>query len=261
VKIVAQAALKAGSFLIASAAVLTLVNIGFAPALAETTPANAPLTDAALDHAIHDYILAHPEVLMQSLQRAKQNALEQQAAGAKSKIVSLRKDLLEDPDSPVFGNPNGDVTIVEFFDYRCSYCRQVEPWLQTLIKDDPGVRIVQKELPILGPASVFAARVMLAAQRQGKQMEFHNAAMKRKANLEEAAIIDLAKQAGLDVDLLKKDMNSQEVDSELRRTMEIAKALNLSGTPALILGTELIPGATDLATLKSMVSDARRGVE
>src|ERR1700722_4982030 len=116
-----------------------------------------------LQQAIRDYILAHPEVLIQSLQSAKRRQEQSAAAAAKSKIVAFRKDLLEDPNAPVLGNPAGDVTLVEFFDYRCPYCRQVEPWLQTLIKEDHGVRLVQKEFPILGPASVYAAKVALVA--------------------------------------------------------------------------------------------------
>ena len=215
---------------------------------------------AALQQAIHDYILAHPEVLIQSLQQAKLRQQESLAAAVKSKIVAFRKDLLEDPGAPVLGNPAGDVTLVEFFDYRCAYCRQVEPWLQALIKEDHGVRLVQKEFPILGPASVYAAKVALVAWKLGKHAEFHNALMAKQGNIDEAVILQIAGSVGLDVARIKVDMNSEEVVSEVQRTMEIARALGLSGTPGFIMGAELVPGATDLATFKSMVDDARHGI-
>jgi protein-disulfide isomerase len=176
---------------------------------------------------------------------------------ARSKIVAFKKDLLEDPNAPVLGNPAGDVTLVEFFDYRCPYCRQVEPWLQALIKEDHGVRLVQKEFPILGPASVYAAKVALVAWKLGKHAQFHDALMAKQGNIDEAVILEIAQSVGLDVAKVKVDMNSEEVVSEVQRSTEVARALGLSGTPAFIMGSELVPGATDLATFKSMVDDAR----
>jgi protein-disulfide isomerase len=224
-----------------------------------TEPGKAPAADEALQKAIHDYILAHPEVLIQSLQIAREREQIRQEAQSKNLITSLKKDLADDPMTPVRGNPNGDVTLVEFFDYRCPYCRQVEPWLQTLIKNNPGLRLVEKELPILGPASVYEARIALAAHKQGKHQQFHDAIMSKKPNIDEATILQLAGQAGLDLDRLKTDMNSPEVDAEIKHTLEIAKLLRLNGTPAFIVGSELVPGATDLETLQSMVDEARHG--
>jgi protein-disulfide isomerase len=221
---------------------------------------------AGIQRAIHDYILAHPEVLIQSLQLAKQKEQERFAAMTKSKILSFRKDLIEDPNAPVLGNPHGDVTLVEFFDYRCPFCRQVEPWLQTLIKEDPGVRLVQKQFPILGAASVYAARVALAAAKQGKHAEFHNTLMAKEGNINEEKIhedliLQVAESVGLDIDRMKVDMKSPEVDFEIQRSMQVARSLGLTGTPAFIIGTEIVPGATDLATLKSMVDDARHNLD
>jgi protein-disulfide isomerase len=213
---------------------------------------------------LRNYILNHPEVLIESLQRAKTKQQERSVELKKSKIIGFRKDLLEDPNAPILGNPAGDVTLVEFFDYQCPYCHQVEPWLQTLIKEDPGVRIVQKEFPILGPGSVYAAHAAVAAQKQGKHTQFHNALMAKKVregDLNETIVLQVAEAVGLDIGRLKVDMDSHEVKDEIRRTAEIAKALELSGTPAFIAGTRLVPGATDLATFKLMIEDARRGVD
>lgn len=253
---------------IAFAACCLIVPLSNIEALAQSVGApGAVPTDKgpALDQAIHDYILAHPEVLIQSLQQAKARAEAQQAAMTKSKISTFRKALVDDPNAPVLGNPNGDVTLVEFFDYRCPFCRQVEPWVQILLKQDPGVRLVQKEFPILGPASVYAARIALAAWKQGKHTVFHNALMAKEGNMDENSIhedlvFQVAKSVGLDIDRMKQDMNSSDVDSEIRDNIRIAKSLGLTGTPAFIVGTDLVPGATDLMTLHEMVDDARHGV-
>lgn len=224
-----------------------------------------PDKDLGLQTAIHDYILAHPEVLIESLQRAKAKFEAQKASTIKSRIVALRKDLVEDPNAPVLGNPKGDVTLVEFFDYRCPFCRRVEPWLQTLIEQDSRLRVVEKEFPILGPASVYAARVALAARKQGRHTAFRLALMAREGKIDENdihedLILDAAKSAGVDIDRMNVDMKSPDVEGEIAENMRIAKSRGLTGTPAFIIGTELVPGATDLATLRAMVDDARHGL-
>ena len=230
------------------------------PALTQTTDATkAPVANEALQQAIHDYILAHPEVLIQSLRIAKEREENRAAEQSKALISSLKNDLAGDPNAPVRGNPSGDVTLIEFFDYRCPYCRQVEPFLQALTKNDHGLRVVVKQLPILGPASVYAARVALAAHKQGKFEQFHDAVMSKRSNLDEATLLKLAEEAGLALDRLKTDMSSPEVDAEIKRTTQIATALRLTGTPAFIVGNELIPGATDLETLQALVDEARHG--
>jgi protein-disulfide isomerase len=230
------------------------------PALTQTTDAGkAQVADEALQQAIHDYILAHPEVLIQSLRLAKEREENRAAEQTKALVTSLKNDLIDDPNAPVLGNPSGDVTLIEFFDYRCPYCRQVEPFLQALIKTDHGLRLVVKEFPILGPTSVYAARVALAANKQGKYEQFHDAVMSKRSNFDEATLLKLAEEAGLTLDRMKTDMNSPEVNAEIKRTIEIAKVLKLSGTPAFIVGTELIPGATDLETLRALLDEARHG--
>jgi protein-disulfide isomerase len=233
---------------------------GSVPALTQTTDASKALVaNEALQQAIHDYILAHPEVLIQSLRIAKKREETRIADQNKTLIASLKNDLVDDPNAPVRGNPRGDVTLVVFSDYRCPYCRQVEPFLQALIKNDPGLRVVVKELPILGPASVYAARMALAAYKQGKYEQFHGAVMSKRSNFDEATLLKLSEEVGLALDRLKTDMNSPEVDAEIKGTTEIAKALRLSGTPAFIAGTEFIPGATDLETLQALLDEARHG--
>jgi protein-disulfide isomerase len=140
---------------------------------------------------------------------------------------------------------------------RCPYCRGSDPILKKLISEDPNVRLVQKQLPILGPASVVAARAALAANKQNKLPILHDALMARNPNFDEEAILKLAESLGLDVARLKADMTSPEVNAEIVNSARLAKQLGVTGTPAFIIGSELIPGGTDFATLKSMVSDAR----
>lgn len=214
---------------------------------------------ADIQTVIRDYILAHPEVLIELLQSAKRRQEERQKEAAQTYIKDHKKELQDDPDSPVLGNPQGDVTIVEFFDYRCPYCRQVDPLLRKLTEDDPKVRIVQKQLPILGPTSILAARAALAAKKQGKQPQLHDALITLKPDFDEAKILTTAQSLGLDTAKLKADMASPDVEAEIVRSERLAKDLHLSGTPAFVVGSVLLPGATNLETLKSMVDDARDG--
>jgi protein-disulfide isomerase len=243
--------------LIACSAIAFVLASGVRLSAQTATATNPAPGERNIEQAVHDYILAHPEVLIESLQAAKRKADQLAATNTKSVIGSFKKELVDDPDSPIFGNPAGDVTLVEFFDYRCPYCRQLDPTLQTLIREDPGVRIVQKEYPILGDASVFAARVVLAAQKQGKYAKLNEALMARKPNIDQATVLKLAEAAGLDLDRIKADMNGPDVNAEIEHTVQIAKALRLAGTPAFIAGTQIIPGGTDLESLKSLIDDAR----
>ena len=251
--------LVARSCLIAGLACFAFLPASADHLSAQTAAASNPAASQSnIDQTIHDYILAHPEVLIQSLRAAKQKEEDRLASIRQSMVGSFEKELLEDPHSMSFGNPKGDVTVVEFFDYRCPYCRKVDPALQALLKEDPNVRLVQKEFPILGPASTYAARAVLAAQKQGIQTKLHETLMSRKPNFDEATILTIAGDVGLDLDRLKVDMNSTEVDAEIARTMQIAKALQLNGTPAFIIGSEVVPGGTDLQTFKELVAEARQ---
>jgi protein-disulfide isomerase len=240
------------------AGILLLIGLSTLSARSNDIPVvQAPSAPANLDVAIHDYILAHPEVLIESLQSAKRKQEERQQEVAQTYIKDHKQELLDDPDSPVLGNPHGDVTIVEFFDYRCPYCRQVDPVLKRLIAEDSKLRVVQKQLPILGPASVLAARAALAAEKQGKQPQLHDALITEKPDFDEAKILATAQNVGLDATKLKADMASPEVEAEIIKSGRLARDLHLTGTPGFVVGSALIPGATDLETLKSLIDDAR----
>ncbi len=218
-----------------------------------------PQQKSAVDQEIHDYIVAHPEVLLDALKAAQQKSDQQAAEDARQVIAARRQELLADPDDLVGGNPKGDATIVEFFDYRCPYCKEVEPVLDALLLEDKKLRIVYKEFPILGEASVFASRAALAAKKQGKYAAFHRAMMAVKGNITDETVLKVASSVGLDTGKIKADMGAPEIDRILKANYALAEALRIDGTPGIIVGDTLIPGATDIATLRKDIAAARKG--
>lgn len=233
-----------------------LLNPGFQGAQRSAIAAGEMSQDQ-FDQRVHDYILSHPEVVMQALQSLDARQREAEAAEAKAVLTSRADDILRDKQSPVGGNAQGDVTMVEFFDYNCPYCRQVAPIMTQAAADDPQLRIVYKEFPILGPASVFAAKAALAAHRQGKYLEFHKALFNAKTRVTEAIVLKVAAEAGLDVPRLKNDMQQPDIQASIDRNTELAQALKITGTPGFVVGDQIFPGATDLATMKKLIERAR----
>jgi protein-disulfide isomerase len=218
-----------------------------------------PKDRAGLDQAIHDYLMAHPEAVLDALKAAQQQADAQAAEQSRRVISTKQKELQDSPDDLIQGNPKGDVTLVEFFDYRCPYCKQVEPSLDALLKEDGKLRIVYKEFPILGEASVYATRVALAAKKQGKYAAFHRAMMVTKGDIGDETVLNVATALGIDVSQIKADMSAPEIDRQIDKNYALADALNIQGTPAIIVGDTLIPGAVDLDTLRKDIAAARRG--
>jgi protein-disulfide isomerase len=240
---------------------LLICVVAFGLAAASLAGAAEPVTPAqksAIEQIIHDYILQHPELVIQALQSAEDKAKAEAEERIRATLVEKRQELLADPTSPIAGNPKGDVTIVEFFDYRCPYCKQVEPSLEALLREDPQIRIVYKELPILGKDSVYATRVALAARKQAKYEAFHTAMMAAKGQIDEKVVLQVAASAGLDIERAKADMKSPEVDDIIQRNLDLAQALDIRGTPAFIIGGEMVPGAIDIATMKKKIAAARK---
>ena len=238
-----------------------IVGLALALVLVPGGRADEPLTPAqkqAVEQLIHDYFLKHPDYMIEVLQAAEAKLKADKADEAKQAIAARRNELLHDAGSPVAGNPDGDVTIVEFFDYRCPYCKQVEPSLETLVKQDPKLRIVYKEYPVLGEASVYAARMALAARKQGRYAAFHDAMMATKGEINQDVIQRVAAAAGVDVAKAKTEMNTPDIDALIKQNYALAEALDIQGTPAFIVGDTLVPGATDIARLRQLVADARK---
>lgn len=217
-----------------------------------------PAQKAAVEKVIHDYFMAHPEFMIEVLHEAEAKLKAEKADDAKQAIAAKRDELLHDASAPVGGNPKGDVTIVEFFDYRCPYCKEVEPSLEALIRQDPKLRIVYKEFPVLGPASVFATRMALAAREQGKYAAFHAAMMATKGEIDDGVVLKVAKSVGVDLEQAKAAMNAPAIDALIKRNYALADALDIQGTPAFIIGNTLVPGATDIDKLRQLVADARK---
>src|SRR5204863_10076616 len=193
---------------------------------------------------------------------ALQAAEDKMKGDAKDKaaqaLSTRRREIFEDPDTPVAGNPNGDVSLVEFFDYRCPYCKQVVPSLEALLAEDRQLRLVYKEFPVLGPDSVTAARAALAARKQDKYDAMHRALMAQKGQLDEAAVFRVASSVGLDVERLKRDMAAPDIDRMIKANTSLASALDIRGTPGFVIGDEIVPGAISLQALKQLIDTARR---
>ena len=212
----------------------------------------------AIEGIIRDYLTKNPEVIIDALEAAKEKLSKDAHDKAGAALASRRQEIFQDPATPVGGNPKGDVSLVEFFDYRCPYCKQVEPSLEALLGQDPQLRFVYKEMPVLGPVSTIAARVALAARSQGKYDAFHRAMMGTKGQIDEATVFKVAGSVGLNIDRVKRDMNAPEVDRALKANLELADALDIRGTPGFVIGDEIVPGAVDLGTLKQLIADARK---
>jgi protein-disulfide isomerase len=216
----------------------------------------SPAQRSAFEGVIRDYLLKNPVVIREAMQVLQQREKAEKQALAARALKQYRSELLHDVSSPVGGNPKGDITIVEFFDYNCGYCKQVAPAVNATLKNDPNVRIVYKDFAILGPESVFAARAALAAKRQGKYREFHEAMMAAE-RADAGAVNALAAQLGLDLEKLLKDMQDPAITRILERNYQLASALNINGTPAFVIGDRLVPGAVDAAALAEIIAKER----
>ena len=242
-----------------AAAALAILSIPLA-ACAEEAPPLSPAAKQQMEQVVHEYLLKNPEVIIEAFDVYRKR--EQQAAIVRQRdaMKAMEQNLNKNPNDPMMGNPDGDVTVVEFFDYRCGYCKRVFDDIQTLIKEDGNIRYVLKEFPILGPNSVYASRAALAVwlHQKDKYVPFHTALMKSKGNLDEAKILNLAQQAGVDTAALRTQINAPLVDETLAATAEQATALNITGTPGFVIGGTVQPGAISLDTMKELVSAARK---
>ena len=242
------------SFLIAA---ITLFSI--ASASAEESMSNAHKKE--VEAVVQEYILNNPEVLMRAIQTYQVQKQAAKRKRAKNNLTSMTTELTLNAGSPVIGNPNGDVTIVEFFDYRCGYCKRVFPTIQALLKEDGNIRYVLKELPILGPDSLFASQAALAVWNTTpeKYLPFHAALMTSRGSLNAAKVFTVADNLALDISAIRKSMKDTPVNDELNKNMELSERLNITGTPAFIIGDQLAPGAISMDELKRMIAQARKG--
>ena len=211
----------------------------------------------AIEQVIREYLMDHPEVLIESLNAYEDKRRLAERENQRRAIVSSREALWNDPDSPVLGNPDGDVVLVEFFDYRCGYCKLTAPRIQQLIDEDPNLKVVMKEFPILSQESFEGAKAALAADRQGRYEEFHFALMDQPGDLSERHLRAIAARSGVDPDRMVQDMALPEIEQAIRRNHTMGQLLGVSGTPAVIIGDHLYPGAAELEQLQEMIARAR----
>ena len=245
--------MRLNAFLRAAGTALILTPVGALPAAAE-------MDRAEVEKIVREYLLANPEILNERIAGLQEREQMSAAEKAKTGIAQNKEALYNDGFSHVAGNPNGDVTLIEFFDYRCGYCRKVRADLVTLMEQDSGVRLILKELPILSEASHEAAKAAIAAQNQGGDLywKFHQA-MLEADGLDSAAIYDIAAGVGLDVARLKTDMEDPAVEKKIEQTHDLASKIGVDGTPAFIIGDKLVPGALDADGLKELVEAQRSG--
>ena len=209
---------------------------------------------------IRQYIHDHPEVILDSLRKMEARKGQERAELAKKQVVLMRRELEKDPSSPVGGNPDGDVTIVEFFDYRCGYCKRIGPTIIKTLETDANVRFVFKELPILGEESVVAARAALASWKLHPEnyQKFHFALMNHRGKMSEKTVMAIASEVGLGVSELRLAMQAPGISQAIEKNRQLAEALNINGTPAFVIGTEIVPGAINFATMKKLIAKARK---
>ena len=252
------------NLLIALVALIALAAVAFATTQtrfgADDMSTASALSEGQRDDVrtvVRNYLIENPGVIVEAIEtmQARQHAVEQ---GRAKQALATQRSALENGDGdPVLGPDNASVTLVEFFDYQCPYCKKMTGAMLSLLEEDRDLRIVFKEFPILGDASVIASRAALAAAMQGKYIEFHVALMKQRGKISVNSIASVAGNVGLDVAQLRKDMDSDAVSKIVQANYKLAQAIGVTGTPAFIVGDQIVPGAVDIARLREMINDAR----
>ena len=201
---------------------------------------------------------ADPSILRDAVTALQSDEGQKQAQASQAALAGMEGALQRTPGDPIAGNAEGDVTLVEFYDIRCPYCRRMVPVMAELLKADRRVRVVFKDIPILGPASMVGARAVLAAQRQGGYLKMRDALMTGTPNIDAEVVRAAAQKTGLDWERLQRDMADPAIQARIDANLALARALHIDGTPAYVIGGRLLPGAVELAELQGMVAAARR---
>ncbi|MGB3719494.1 MAG: hypothetical protein DIU63_00635 [Proteobacteria bacterium] len=233
------------------------VSTGSSFKVAQATDTFSAEQKKAIEGIVRDYLLNNPEILLEVSRELEKRQTAMQAAEQKRFILENRKAIFSSPHDFVFGNPNGDITVVEFFDYNCPWCKRALDELIKLTKADPNVKIILKEFPIFGENSLFTAKAAMASMKQGKYLEFHMALMKER-QVTKDNVFKIAEKVGLDVAKLKADMENPDFDAALKTTSEIAQALGIEGTPGFIVDAKVNVGFVPMEGLVQLVGEARK---
>lgn len=220
----------------------------------------SPEEKAAINAQIRAYILENPEIIVEAMQVLEQREQNAQANADRELLASMRKPLEDDGYSLITGNPDGDVTVIEFLDYRCGYCKQAHDGVKALLASDPNIKFIVKEFPILGPESTFAARAAMATLEQGPEayLNFNDAMMRHRGDLDQHTVMRIAGEVGVDQAKLAEDIQNPEIAANIRETYGLARRLDISGTPAFIIGDTIVRGFLPYDSLKEIVEDERR---
>lgn len=210
-------------------------------------------------NTVREYLLENPTVIVEALeilQAQQQRTTQQHNSGA---ITANMDQLVNSRRDPFIGNPDASVTVVEFFDYQCPYCKRMAQDLAKIASEDPDVKIIFKEFPVFGTESTLATRAALAAAKQGKYLEFHLALMDLRGAPSETAVFRVASRLGLDLERLRRDMQSQSIETQIQTNYRLAQEIGVRGTPAFIVGDQLIPGAMDPDSMRQLIAEKRGG--
>jgi protein-disulfide isomerase len=236
------------------------LSLTMAAAAQEASTSSSTLSPGQQDQVksiVRQYLIDHPEVIREAIEalQAREDQTKQQS---QAEALKAHYDaMFNDPTAPIAGNPVGDVTIVEFFDYRCPYCKRVAGPLGDLLKSDPGIRLVFKEFPILSEDSVLAAQAALAANKQGKYLEFHQALMAHKGAYDAAVLRQIAISVGLDADRMTADMKDAAGKASIVANRDLADALQINSTPTFVIGNQIIAGAIPIDEMVELIKKAR----
>jgi len=237
---------------------LTLCLLACAAPARAQTPSFTPDQRKAIIQIVREALKNDPSILRDAVTALQADNEARDAASTKARLSADKNDLLAKPGDPVAGNPAGDVTIVEFYDPRCPYCRRMLPVIDALLHKDHGVRLVYKDIPVLGAASLTEAKAILAAQKQGGYTKMQAALMSNSAEPSDAMIRQIASSVGLDPAKLAADMNSPAISGRIQQNLALARDLKVDGTPAFIVGDQVIPGAMDEVNLATVIAAARK---
>jgi protein-disulfide isomerase len=218
---------------------------------------------SAIEKIVHDYLLSHPEILPQAMQELEKRQNAAVAVKQKAAVQKYSDVLFNSPDQVTLGNPKGNVTLVEFFDYNCPYCKHAMGDMLTLLRTDSNLKVVLKEFPVLGQGSEDAARVAVAVRMQDKSgkkyLEFHKKLLGGRGRADGARALAVAKEVGVDMTRLQKDLKSPEIEKTIDQDKALADALGMNGTPSYVVGKEVVVGAIGLDGLKTKINEARCG--
>ena len=210
---------------------------------------------AEIQKMFKDYLMNNGEVIIESVESYQVKAEEESRKLADEKASKFINDL---PDNlPMTGNPKGDITLIEFFDYNCGYCRRALEEIQTVLKTDDNLKVIFMDMPILGPSSLEVSKWSLAAHEQDKYFDYHQALLNHTGQKTEKVMADLAEKAGLDVEKLKKDKDNEKIENTLKANVEAAQDMNIRGTPGFIIDGKIYPGYMPASRIKQILKEAR----